>query len=559
MTLGRLGSIALNASRLLGKYNPENNTLVRVEMLDHYLDGRMETRDELKEILLRVSDGFQKPFLSLFSTTMTGKSLEYFSSALSSMGCPPELPKYLVLFHLGSGPITVNGTDTLALCDLSDKIPSQIEQTDREGKTVVEIDTTTYFPVFVKEKEVRLNKSVASKHTTFFNRYKDQEAIRIHADSYVGGQKFRHHGIYLDVSKMLENGDFLKEFKQLIDNLNPPPEMILVPPHDAGKKLADTAVGHLAKKIGQRPEVIEHLDLNLVNTFREQINNCTTLLVLDDVMTTGSRFRGYQKQLRELEFRGRIHYRAGVSRMSSDKETSEITNTLSPNSFGQDHTVDFVENIVLPNWDDKSCPLCIESRLLDKLILEDNIGEQSNILDRARRLRNVDNHGLVNDVFFGIQSTQSLQITTNSLFVKEGTSQAVVLSSVAAAIQELRTTKRVVGRLDAHGFPVRRIFSIKDLDRYTDGILRASLFRCLAAVELQRTSHEKEKLLIEWTRKIFREHDNDNLSTIPELVLAIGLRKIPIEVVDDEIEQSITCLGFKGLFPIIEAGRSELP
>ena len=103
---------------------------------------------------------------------------------------------------------------------------------------MVEIDPNTYFPVFVKEKDVRLVKSVASKHTAFFNRYKDEEVIRIHADSYVGGQKFRHHGIYLDVSKMLENGFFLKKFKQLIDNVNPPPEMILVPPHDAGKKLS---------------------------------------------------------------------------------------------------------------------------------------------------------------------------------------------------------------------------------------------------------------------------------------------------------------------------------
>ena len=105
---------------------------------------------------------------------------------------------------------------------------------------------------------------------------------------------------------------------------------------------------------------------------------------------------------------------------------------------------------------------------------------------------------------------------------------------------------------------MRRIFSIKDLDRYTDGILRASLFRCLTAVELQRSSSENEKQLIEWTRKIFRENDDDNQRTIPELALAIGLWKIPTEVVDDEFKQNILCAGFKGLFPIIEAGRNEL-
>ena len=552
-----ISSIALNASRLLGQYNPNSKSLVRVEMLDHYLDGRLETRDELREILLRVSDGYQKPFLSLFSAAMTGKSLKYFSSALSSMGCPTGLPKYLVLFHLGNKPIRVNGLDTLVLCQLSGKIPVQIEQPELKEKTVVEIDPNTYFPVFSKEKDVRLNNTVASKHLTFFNRYKDEEVIRIHEDSYIGGQKYRHHGIYLDVSKMLENGYFLKKFKQLIDDLNPPPEIILVPPHDSGKKLATIAARHLAKKSGLHPEIVEHFDLNLVNKFREQISNCTTVLVLDDVMTTGSRFRGYQKQLRQLEFKGRIHYRAGVSRMSSDKDVVEVTNTLKPNSFGLEHTVDFVENIVLPNWDHKSCPICIESRLLNHLILDKKIDLQSDILDRAQRLRNFGSQGLVNNVFFRMQSTQPLKITTNSLFVKGGASQAMVLCSVAAAIQELRSTEIVDKRLDAHGFPVRRLFSINDLDRYTDGILRASLFRCLTAVELQRSSFENEKQLIEWTRKIFRENDADSQRTTPELALAIGLRKIPIEVIDDEFKQNILHAGFKGLFPIIEAGRNE--
>ena len=41
------------------------------------------------------------------------------------------------------------------------------------------------------------------------------------------------------------------------------------------RNLADIAVGHLVKKIGTRPEIIEHLDLNLVNKIREQISNCT--------------------------------------------------------------------------------------------------------------------------------------------------------------------------------------------------------------------------------------------------------------------------------------------
>ena len=69
-------------------------------MLDHYLDGRLETRDELREILLRVSDGYQKPFLSLFSAAMTGKSLKYFFVSALQHGLSNRASKILGAFFI---------------------------------------------------------------------------------------------------------------------------------------------------------------------------------------------------------------------------------------------------------------------------------------------------------------------------------------------------------------------------------------------------------------------------------------------------------------------------
>ena len=172
-----ISSIALNASRLLGKYNRKNKALVRVEMLDHYVDERVESREQLKEIVRRVSDGFQKPFLILFSATMTGKSLENFSAVLSNMNCPTALQKYLVLFRLRSSPIDTNNITIDELCDLSEKMPAQIEEAGQTERTTINIDPTTYFPVFAREKDVRLTKVIAAKHKTFFSRYRNQRAI----------------------------------------------------------------------------------------------------------------------------------------------------------------------------------------------------------------------------------------------------------------------------------------------------------------------------------------------------------------------------------------------
>ena len=569
-----ISSIALNASRLLGKYNRKNKALVRVEMLDHYLDGRPQPRDELEEIVRRVSDGFQKPFLILFSATMTGKSLETFSSVLSTMDCPTELQKYLVLFRLGEEQIKVNDIIIPELCDLSGEMPPRTEESGQTVRTAIKIDPTTYFPVFGQEKDVKLTNNIAAKHKTFFNRYRDQKAIRIHEDSYVGGQKFRHHGIYLDVSQMLANEDFSIKFDQSIDELDPPPQMILVPPHNAGKKLAAIAADRLEARTEDRPETVEHLDLNIpdetsnndeatkkmrrIHVQIKQFGPGSAVLVLDDVMTTGSRILGYQKRLRELEFKGRIHYRIGVCRMSDAEDKKKIENTLRANESGEYHTVDFVENVILPNWDEQSCPLCVERRLLDRLIREGIVPSGSILREREHKLRNSVRQGLVDDVFFGLPSTQPLQITLNSFFVKEGATQAVVLCAVAAAIQELRKHDDLSKRLNAQGFPVRRTYAIKDLDRYTDGILRASLLRCLDAAELQKISREKERELVNWARKTFREDGSDTQSTRPELLLAIGLRKIPIEDGDDAFQQSIACNDLSDLMPLIETERSRL-
>ena len=568
-----ISSIALNASRLLGMYEPENNTLVRVEMLDHYMDRRPETRHELKERVLRVSDSFRKPFLTIFSATMTGTSLEYLSSALSAMSCPIGLPKYLVIFRLGNSPTKINDAIVPALCDLSEEKKPKIEESTPSAGTKIQIDPTTYFPVFLQEEDISLPKEIAAKHKAFFDRYRDQRAIRIHEDSYVGGQRFRHHGIYLDVSQMLENEYFSSQFKQIIEELDPPPKMILVPPHTAGSKLAAIAADHIKAKTEKRPEVVEHLDLNMPaavsNNDEEiyamkQIHNhirkagqSSALLVLDDVMTTGHRTRNYQKRLRELKFKGRIHYLIGVCRMSSTKEEEKISSTLRHNESGINHTVDFVENVILPNWHDKSCPLCVERHLLDQLIMDKKREIGSMLLDRAHKLRNSVHQGLITDIFFGLPSADPLQITQNSVFVKEGATQAVVLCSVAAAIQELRIHTNLSERLDAGGFPVRRTYAIDDLNRYTDGILQASLLRCLEAPELQKITHEKERQLVSWARTTFDENGIDTQSTRPELLLAIGLHKIPIEVVDDDFQQSIARDGLSDLMPLIEAGRNR--
>ena len=527
-----ISSIALNASRLLNIYKSKNETHLRVEMFDYYIDDHMIRRHEFEEIVRRVSGGFQKPFLIFFSASMTGKSLQHFASFLSTMDCPTRLQKYLVFFRLGNSPIEINNTVIPELCDFSDELKVTTELSDQAIKTEIKIDPTTYFPLFKNDVEVCLKKDIAEKHKVFFDSYKDTKTIRIHQDSLVGGQKFRHHGIYIDVLEMLKIEHFSSKFQKIVDKLDPTPEMILVPPHDAGIRLADIASEQLATRIGQSPEIVEHLDLIIEDNGKnddevtdklkkvrrklKQLDGHDAILVLDDVLTTGNRLRGYQKRLRQLEYKGQIHYLVGVSRTHSMKLLEGISQTLKYNSFGPNHTLDFVETIILPDWDEESCPLCIENRLLYQLIKRGHVSDT--LLERARLLRNSINQGLVDNVFIKLPSNKELQITPNSLFVKEGATQAVVMASVAAAVQELRNHQDSSKRLDAGAFPVRKVYSIGDLDTYTDGILQASLLRCITAKEFQRTSPDNNEQFINWARKIIDDKDDDGMREVAPFI-----------------------------------------
>ena len=94
-------------------------------------------------------------------------------------------------------------------------------------------------------------------------------------------------------------------------------------------------------------------------------------------------------------------------------------------------------------------------------------------------------------------------------------------------------------RLDVRGFPFRTVLAAGDLDKYTDGILRASIMRSLIPEELRRVAHDKERFLIEWGIKLFKATDQDDKNTQSELALAIGLRKLPIEIVNENTKQAL--------------------
>ncbi len=566
-----IGSIALNCSRLVERYDPKRKHNFRVEIQGSYVDSTPETRSELSNLIERASNRFSSQFLFVFSATMTGRSMQNAISTLESKKLSPHLMQLLVLYRLADNNVQFREKPVPHLCDFGETDLYCFATEHPQQKTAIGIDRSTYFPVFVKEKQVYLLKTIASKNADFFRNYESSNCIRVHADNNVGSQYYRHHGIYLDIMGMLQEHCFQRKLKTIIEKFPQAPQLIIVPPHDAGEALADFIATHCEKIMGFRPQVVIHLDLGHSDspaiTPREQqdlrtihkslraLKNTDTIVVLDDVVTTGRRLLLYQKRLRDIEYKGQIHYLIGVQRMPSATAFNQLEATLTPNILGKQHEVISVESVVLPNWDRNNCPLCVEKALLTELIVERSLQVSDWMNSRLQLLKEATNVGLSDNVFLQPPNTSPMKLTINSFFAGPDAPQSVVLGSVASAIQELREWDNSEKRLQPTGFPVRSVFAAKDLCRYTDGILRASILRSLVPKELQRTSPEKEKPLIEWGTSLLTASGENERSTQPEVALAVGLGKLPVETANEGVRSLLKKRHLEDLILIMEAGK----
>jgi hypothetical protein len=554
-----IGSIALNVARQIAKYDASKPGF-RVDMLAHYHDGRPGTRAEFATIARGVSQNFDEPFLIVYSASMSGKSLRHLARSLASAHCPPENVERLVLYHVGAQPLA--DPNISLLCRLKSEAPSAAGNAQAANKvSIVDIDENTYFPRVLRDKQLRLTRKVAAQNKKFFDRYRSSNAIRVHVNTYLGEQIIRHHGIDIDVYEMLKVHDFLAELETKVLSLEPVPAIIIVPPHAAGEALA-SKIADIIEKKATRPEVYVSVDLqehlpedgkpktDLAKRLHGTGNNDAVLLI-DDVITTGSRIRSLQRSLRHL-FRGRIHYFVGVARMESSQAWRDLQSTLRLNEHGDAHSVTAVEVVTLPDWNTNDCPWCEESRIFDEIIEQNPNAVSKAMKERALLLRSADKTGLINNVFLEGIGIPTMILGPNSAFVKDPAQPATVAAAVASAIQELRSESDEFLRLAPDGFPVRNILAFADLDRYTDPILRSAILRASRSSELRRSKEGDEKKRAMWTQERLKDPEVPDRQMRREILTAVLTGKLPPHSLDQNTLLALRNEGFSEFCDLVE-------
>jgi hypothetical protein len=270
-----------------------------------------------------------------------------------------------------------------------------------------------------------------------------------------------------------------------------------------------------------------------------------SILIIDDVCITGTRLCQYHRHIRTERFRGRIDYLVGVARPNSASVWSYHKRYLGYRNGGLPrHTLQAVDEVVLPDWRDDCCPWCIEKRLYHRWSQAAVLPES--LISRLKKLSRSSDAGLEEELFIQRPGARPFKLGPDSLYISEGASQPEAFAAIAAALQLLRT-ERSASRplLGPRRFPVSTVLKHEDYCRakWTDTILRASLLRAAVADELIYADPHSEQARTEALRRLITQRSEDEHEIALELLIAAGEEKCRI-VDNDELRDTLREYGF---------------
>jgi hypothetical protein len=551
-----ISSIALNAGRFLERYwsrlsshngidRASEENKCRVDMLSRYPDGLSLLTTETRDALLRVSEDGKRKVLVLLSAVATGNSFARLRETVAQLEQSGNDFSFLALYKLCAG-CTVP-----YLCDISSGIGgmkfSAIPRREIGSRRIIEIDRSTYFPLEIKETALEIKQAHAASAKEFFTRYRNSSAVSLHRDALdLSHQQHRHHGVYIDVEPMLKQTDFGAKLQAVVDQLDRKPVLIITPPHKAGIAFAKRVEQLIMKKWGQPVDISVHPDLHpSTEEIPMQLRGATpeeVVLIVDDVSVTGKRLSRYQQSLRELRYGGQIVYLVGVARPDIEKNWARRQKELAYRAGGlPKHRVISIEHVVLPDWDSKTCPWCIEAKALMQLKARGRLTDATisgvtkrvMLLEQARRRK-----GLINNAIWRPDGSNPTQLTQNSIFINIDNgpaTEADVIAAVGAALQRMRTTTSEHEERLESGYPHVSVLDPENYFgfRFNDDLLRLAIIRSANVSELERWVTVKEEERRKKVREFLLGMSNQDVFRL-ELAVAHLSRKIPYPDLSDE-------------------------
>lgn len=539
-----ISSIALDLAGLVGAVR--GGAPIPVEMLSQYQDRSPERMALAAEALDRISaelgagvsaaeDGLPLKVACILSATHSGSLVEVLQGLVEMSEFGLKL-SFVALFQMGADIGVPSLSDISATPEFRPLDPGE-----EEGRTVVDIDPRSYFPLSHSDVELCVRVRHAQAAKAFMDLFSGKDVISVHRDHKTDGPT-RHHAFHVDTERLIATDGFQESTAAKLLSLEPRPALIVTPAHAAAH-----ALGAFASAVLSSNDPVphyEHSTLALSEAEPERTSDGAlraallklgpeeAILILDDAFITGSRLSAYQNRLRAIGCPARVHYHVAVARPSDPAGWTQARNMLSwraPSDQGAfaTNTVDATFEVCLPNWQERECPWCAEQRFYDAIVAQ---SQELPPLFASRRARLVEGRerGLTADAALQDGFTTPMRLERSSIFAPEGASQAETFAAVASALQIMRTVEEAdLPRLGPRRYPLSTVLKSTEYlrDTFTDSIVRVAFLRGAAPDELvyADAAHERERQIL--MQAIVSDQATHVSDVAHEIVLAAALGK----------------------------------
>jgi hypothetical protein len=550
-----VSSISLNVGRLYFRYRQHltgemSKDTFHVNFLTTFYHGKREMSIETREALAPLLYTNDRKILFLISAVKTKRSLEILQKEMKSQGFLSSM-KFVALYALeDNSSITslccLNGGDFFQKAELPFGFNSFNDPP--EGNAVIVVDEGTFFPSNPTVKELALSNELSKGSKDFFDRYLGLGAISVHRNAYFFNQMLqRHHGLFIDITILLKEQAFLNRLSDHISRLSKTPDLLICPPHVQADAFVKIIVNMIREQFGTDPKVHCFADLQAMapgaqDEFRDKVKSLDAnglILVVDDVLTTGSRLKSYQKSLRELPYIGQIHYLVGVARPKGKDELVYVKRDLEYRSGGVKNIFSYVEEVFLPDWNKDTCPWCKEIKLLSEIVDDESFKYPALATRFAKRqifLTQKESFGLVGDCFFSLHESEKAAFAGGSIFSKKKEiSEAELICRISASIHHLKVEGRTNGgEIEKLGieFPMYTIIRSDDYLGHTfnEALIKAAILRSCNALELYAVGDvqmQRQKVLLRDILTDGRLKKSEKSFFIYEIILALRAYKLP--------------------------------
>ncbi len=284
----------------------------------------------------------------------------------------------------------------------------------------------------------------------------------------------RHHAFHIDIGSLFERGDFAQDLLAATHGFTKP-DTLLVPNHWAGRKMAETLAAHWPVEVIYANWIDP--GKGLPREDQECLSRAKHLLIVDDVVNTGSTLKRFVDGLRRhYPAKASVEILVGVARTRSRDALNNIQQTFrNPDWTNKFHAV---RHLFLPDWKERDCPWCIEKQLLRRISAP--LAEPPPWL--TKRIAELSSSQGTESPLLLLPGSEPPLLGAHSLIANEKSDALLVAFSIATGVQHLRFDIEKSKRLSPE-FPIGAVFCWRNLDNYSEPMLRALLLRLIRPVE----------------------------------------------------------------------------